>query len=77
MWQLVIHVSMTIVEVRVLADETWYSEPSTSFAYHAAGREFPVKPDLQRLYAAQLSVWIITCFSHHFLEARRKDYVLM
>jgi hypothetical protein len=76
-WQFVIHVSMTIVEVRVLADETWYSEPPTAFAYHAAGKEFPVKPDVQWLYAVQLSIWIITCFSHHFLEARHKDYVLM
>lgn len=76
-WQFVIHVSMTIVELRVLADETWYSDPPTAFAYQAAGKEFPVKPDVQWLYAVQLSIWIITCFSHHFLEARHKDYVLM
>ncbi|KAJ1630184.1 hypothetical protein T492DRAFT_907014, partial [Pavlovales sp. CCMP2436] len=29
------------------------------------------------LYTIQLSIWVITCFSHHFLEARHKDYALM
>lgn len=77
MWQLVIHASMTCAEIYVLADETWYSEPATSFASHVRGITPPTKTSVQLLYVTQLSIWIITCFSHHFLEARHKDYILM
>lgn len=31
----------------------------------------------KNLYLLQLAVWICTCFSHHFLEERRKDYFIM
>lgn len=77
MWQLVIHVSMTAAELYVLMGETWYSDPPSSFAHHTRGISPPLKPEVHWLYTTQLSIWIITCFSHHFLEARHKDYVLM
>jgi hypothetical protein len=74
MWQLVIHVSMTYFEIRVLAGETWYTDPSATFDGYP---KVYVKPEVQWLYVTQLAIWIITCFSHHFLEARHKDYLLM
>lgn len=74
-WQLVIHLSMTALEMYVLSDEEWYSRPSTCFSEYDPTRV--EKMSVLLLYIIQLAIWIITCFSHHFLEARHKDFYLM
>jgi len=72
-WQLFIHISMTLLELYVLSDERWWSEPATTwFPYPMVA-----KPSLHLLYLAQLAIWVYTGFSHRFLEARRHDYVVM
>jgi len=74
-WQFLIHLSMTFLELYVLQDETWYSDAATTF--HSYDADKVEKDSVQALYLIQLAIWVITCFSHHFLEARHKDYVLM
>jgi len=74
-WQLVIHGTMTALELHVLRGETWYEDPSAVFKGYSPGRE--VKASAMALYVVQLAIWIITCFSHHALEARHKDFYLM
>jgi len=74
-WQLVIHVSMSIFELLVLADETWFSETMTCWMPHPFQQT--VKPSLRVLYLTQLAIWIYTAFSHRFIEERKKDYFVM
>lgn len=31
----------------------------------------------QIFYICQLSIWIVTCYSHRFVEERHKDYYVM
>jgi len=74
-WQLVIHMSMTLLETYILWDETWLSHPYTSFIpviYRA-------KDSLRFFYILQVSIWIMTCISHRFNSDAHahKDYVLM
>lgn len=74
-WQLAIHVTMVAFEMYVLAGEPWFDDPSTCWVPHP--REQEVKFSLKLFYLTQLAVWVFTCFSHRFLEIRRKDYVEM
>lgn len=74
-WQLAIHASMTILEVMVLEGEPWYVEPWTCFTGYSVERS--EKELVNILYVVQLAIWVLTCFSHHFIEARHKDFYLM
>ncbi|KAF0686246.1 Aste57867_21951 [Aphanomyces stellatus] len=77
-WQLMIHVSMTILELVVIADETWWEDTTTLWNPHHPTCGSPdQKFRTKCLYVAQLAIWIYTAFSCKFLEEIRKDYVVM
>ncbi|RLN32021.1 hypothetical protein BBJ28_00017130 [Nothophytophthora sp. Chile5] len=61
-WQLAIHVSMTIFELYVLRDETWWQDTTTCKLLFHYG---------------DAAIWIYTAFSCKFLEEIRKDYLVM
>lgn len=76
-WQLVIHASMSVWEVRLLSQNPqWWADPSTCFKpCPADAGQF--SDELQLFYVLQLSLWIWTGVSCKWLEERRKDYVEM
>jgi ceramide synthetase len=77
-WQLVIHVSMTIFELIVMADETWWQDTTSLWNQGTATGVFPEHKFLTKLlYITQLAIWIYTAFSCKFLEEIRKDYFVM
>ncbi|KUF89270.1 hypothetical protein AM588_10002152 [Phytophthora nicotianae] len=77
-WQLVIHVSMTIFELYVLRDETWWQDTTTLWNQGTDTGVFPTqKFSTKLLYITQLAIWIYTAFSCKFLEEIRKDYLVM
>lgn len=79
MWQLFIHVSMSLLELWILfvegGGEPWLSEPHT--LWQPLARLQVNKPSVHALYLLQLAIWMATCFSHRFIEERQKDYVMM
>jgi len=91
-WQLAIHVSMSLWEVRLLAaNPRWWSDPTTCFdpcpatlvqgaggEEGAAGGALPASmAELRLFYVLQLALWMWTGVSCKWLEERRKDYVEM
>ncbi|KAF0686248.1 Aste57867_21953 [Aphanomyces stellatus] len=77
-WQLVIHVSMTIMELAVISDETWWEDTASMWNGNRSDCGSPKQKTLTKaLYLAQLAIWIYTAFSCKFLEEVRKDYVVM
>ncbi|TYZ67087.1 hypothetical protein PybrP1_009769 [[Pythium] brassicae (nom. inval.)] len=77
-WQLVIHASMSLFELVVLADETWWHDTTTLWNQGTPTGAFPEhKFRTKLLYITQLAIWIYTAFSCKFLEEIRKDYVIM
>ncbi|POM66056.1 Longevity-assurance protein (LAC1) [Phytophthora palmivora] len=77
-WQLVIHVTMTIFELYVLRDETWWQDTTTLWNQGTDTGVFPTqKFSTKLLYITQLAIWIYTAFSCKFLEEIRKDYLVM
>ncbi|RMX62251.1 hypothetical protein DD238_000833 [Peronospora effusa] len=77
-WQLAIHVSMTIFELYVLRDETWWQDTTTLWNQGTDTGVFPTqKFSTKLLYITQLAIWIFTAFSCKFLEEIRKDYLVM
>ncbi|KAG6609224.1 Longevity-assurance protein (LAC1) [Phytophthora cinnamomi] len=77
-WQLAIHVSMTIFELYVLRDETWWQDTTTLWNQGTDTGVFPTqKFSTKLLYITQLAIWIYTAFSCKFLEEIRKDYLVM
>ncbi|CAH0517013.1 unnamed protein product [Peronospora belbahrii] len=77
-WQLIIHVSMTIFELHVLRDETWWQDTTTLWNQGTDTGVFPThKFSTKLLYITQLAIWIFTAFSCKFLEEIRKDYLVM
>jgi ceramide synthetase len=77
-WQLLIHVSMTAMELWVLADEVWWQDTPTCWqpATWLQGTHL-IKPALKAVYLLQLAIWIYTCFVHVFVAERIKDYYVM
>jgi len=81
-WQLVIHLSMTVWEVRLLSHNVqWWNDPVTMFTpcpqeYIAHGLPNSMS-ELRMFYIFQLVLWIWTGVSCKFFEERRKDYVEM
>ncbi len=81
-WQLAIHSSMSALEYYIIFRDTEGS-PDNNFFDNTSHCWFPyeapqVHSNLMRtFYLVQLSIWIVTCFSHRFLEARHKDYYQM
>lgn len=77
-WQLVIHVSMTIFELYVLRDETWWQDTTTLWNQGTDTGVFSTQRFATKLlYIIQLAIWIYTAFSCKFLEEIRKDYLVM
>lgn len=78
MWQLVIHVSMTLVELYILHDETWLEMPWTVYS-KPWSHDFVPKLSLRIFFLLQMGIWVCTCFSHRFnAEAHmHKDYIPM
>ena len=81
-WQLVIHVSMTIWEVKLLSEnKQWWKDPVTIFVpcpqeYLTNGYPSSMS-ELRLFYIFQLVLWIWTGVSCKFFEERRKDYFVM
>ena len=83
-WQLAIHVSMSLWEVRLLAAQGggWWDDPATCFApcpatlvaeYEGGGSTW----ELRLFYVVQLALWMWTGVSCKLFEERRKDYMEM
>jgi len=49
---------------------------NTSLCWFAPGEQVH-STSMEVFYVVQLSIWIVTCFSHRFVEARHKDYYQM
>ncbi|KAI9907853.1 hypothetical protein PsorP6_004100 [Peronosclerospora sorghi] len=77
-WQLAIHVSMTIFELYVLRDETWWQDTTTLWNKGTDTGVFPTqKFSTKLLYMTQMAIWVFTAFSCKFLEEIRRDYLVM
>jgi len=74
-WQFIVHLSMSIFELYVISDESWYAMPIS--VWIPRPREQVTKNSVMLLYALQIAIWIATGFGHRFIEERRKDYVVM
>ncbi|KAG9403046.1 Ceramide synthase 1 [Aphanomyces cochlioides] len=77
-WQLVIHASMTVLEIIVLREENWWNDTTSLWNPNSPTCDFPEQKFLTKLlYITQLAIWIYTAFSCKFLEEVRKDYLVM
>ncbi|CAK4080734.1 unnamed protein product [Aphanomyces euteiches] len=77
-WQLVIHASMTVLELAVIYDEPWWHDTTTLWNPQSPTCDFPEQKFMTKLlYMIQLAIWIYTAFSCKFLEEIRKDYLIM
>lgn len=84
-WQLAIHICMTLYELHLMKNTTWWQDPSTAwdpcphtFMPNENGVAENTHPlDLKYFYIIQLAIWVWTAFSCTFLESRRKDYLEM
>eukprot|EP01029_Cantina_marsupialis_P020942 TRINITY_DN4958_c0_g1_i1.p1 TRINITY_DN4958_c0_g1~~TRINITY_DN4958_c0_g1_i1.p1 ORF type:complete len:354 (+),score=85.89 TRINITY_DN4958_c0_g1_i1:28-1089(+) len=75
MWQFVVHTSMTIVEIYVIHDEVFLTDPIK--AVDMDSFKSPPKTSLKLMILTQLGIWIYTAYSHRFVETRKKDYYVM
>ena len=79
-WQLVIHSSMTALEVYILfvdgGGEDWLHSFRAIWSEHP-DVQVHSKSSVHLLYLMQMGIWIVTALSHRFVEERHKDYVLM
>ena len=80
MWQLAIHVSMTLLELYVLyyenGEESWLTNYWDLWLPHPKNGQ-RTKASVHLVYFLQIGIWIDTCLLHRFVEERHKDYVLM
>lgn len=79
-WQLAIHVTMTAVNLYLMKDTTWITEPASTFdpcPQQFFNGELSRPIELNVYYVLQLAIWMWTAFSCKWLESRRKDYVEM
>merc|ERR1712166_1078243 len=75
-WQLAIHTSCSLWELRLLVQNPqWWTDPTTIFDPCPDTVHYGL--ELQLFYVVQLSLWILTGASCKWLEERRKDYVEM
>ena len=72
-WQLVVHVSFTIAEYLVLAENNfeWWNDTPKCWT------DSEISPLTRRVYVFQLSVWFYTAYRHRFVDALHKDYFVM
>lgn len=81
-WQLFVHSTMTLFEVYLLQNKTWWEDPASTFdpcpvTFLEGEPSNQHSWELELFYMLQLAIWIWTCFSCQFLESRRKDYLQM
>jgi len=82
-WQLVIHASMTIFEIWLLSLDNWKWWEETEHAwipYPARWVNPSGQPNhwgVRVYYLTQLAIWTATCLTHKFVDAKKKDYVVM
>ncbi|CEG41745.1 lag1 longevity assurance isoform partial [Plasmopara halstedii] len=77
-WQLVLHVSMSMFELYVLRDETWWQDTTTLWDQGTDTGVFPSQKFATKLlYITQMAIYIYTAFSCKFMEEIRKDYLVM
>ena len=81
--QLVIHASMAVSEYYLIfVDTPRESNDTETFFDNTANCWFAPGTakhslNMKMFYVVQLSIWIVTCFSHRFVESRHKDYYQM
>lgn len=76
-WQLAIHGSMSIWEIRLfMQNPNWFANPETALSCPGAETN-NVSDELNLFFVLQLSIWLITGISCKWFEERRKDYVEM
>ncbi len=80
MWQLTIHASMTALEMYILffedgGKDSFWSKPTDVYAPHPRSQNN--KLSVHAMYLVQMSIWLVTCFQHRFVEERHKDYFMM
>lgn len=78
----VIHTSMAIAEFYLVFFDTEGAPEqnffdNTTLCWFWKGENVSHSRLMQLFYVVQLSIWIVTCFSHRFVEARHKDYYQM
>lgn len=75
LWQLVIHASMTILEIYVLFDTCYFSHVWSTFT----PLDYVPELRLRYLYLIQTAIWVSTCWSHRFNSDAHahKDYIPM
>ena len=76
-WQASIHLTLGVLEIRELAKNNfeWLYNAETCFYPYPWNQEDPTS--IRTLYLIQLAIWIVTCFSHKYIEEKHKDYFLM
>jgi hypothetical protein len=76
-WQASIHFTLGMLEIRELAKNNfeWLYDAETTFYPYPWKQEDPTS--VRTLYLIQLAIWIVTCFSHKYIEEKHKDYFLM
>ncbi|EQC29655.1 hypothetical protein SDRG_12659 [Saprolegnia diclina VS20] len=77
-WFLVLHTVLTLAELVVMADETWWQDTSSCWDYTSVTGAFPAYSSaVHTLYVFQLGMYIYVGFSCEFLEEKRKDHLVM
>ena len=76
-WQFVIHTSMTLFELHIMAthDHWWDNPTDTILSYHPS--EYDYDPAAKLFCLTQLAIWMYTAFSCKWMEERHKDYLVM
>ncbi len=83
-WQFAIHAGMTTAVIHVFrdldmmyTDSSFWVDTSKYYAIEPLRMEDQRYAKIKYFYLIQLAIWIYTCFSHIFIEARHKDYYVM
>ena len=73
-WQLVAHASMSALEACILfsAGTTWMRDYTSLWI--PPPWEQPNGSEVHALYGLQMSIWLVTCYFHRFVQERNKDY---
>jgi len=76
-WQASIHVILGVLEINELSKNNfdWLFQPHSVHEPYAWLQ--PVDDSVRLLYMTQLAIWLVTCFSHKYVEEKHKDYFLM
>lgn len=74
-WQLMVHAGTSIFEAYVLSqDGDWQYMRNPAMM---ATQPVSSHPLTKHVYVIQIAIWFYTAYSHRFLEAKHKDYLMM